>query len=92
MSTDDPKLEDLTLEQSRRLLEIVDDEEFERLLTDFYAAVDTSNGEPVIAIAKWVLAHKADAWDEGVVAAHRSPLKLFAVKQVNPFRLTEEPS
>ena len=88
--TDDPKPEELTEEQSHRLLEIVDDEEFERLLTDFYAAVDTSNGEPVIAIARWVLAHKANAWDEGVGATHRSPLTLFAIKQVNPYRATEE--
>lgn len=85
MSTD-PKLEDMSLEQSQRLLEIINDEEFERLLTDFYAAVDTSDGEPVIAIAKWILAHKANAWDEGVGATHRSPLTLFAIKQVNPYR------
>lgn len=30
----------------------------------------------------------AQAWDEGVVAAHRSDLTLFAIKQVNPYRLT----
>lgn len=28
---------------------------------------------------------KQEAWDQGVGAAHRSPLTLFAIKQVNPY-------
>lgn len=28
----------------------------------------------------------ADAWDKGVAAAHHSPLTIFAIKQVNPYR------
>lgn len=28
------------------------------------------------------------AWNQGVAAAHRSDLTLFAIKQVNPYRVT----
>lgn len=34
-------------------------------------------------------AARRDAWDEGVRAAHRSRLTLFAIRRVNPYALAE---
>lgn len=50
----------------------------------------TGNLSPLFAaVDDIVTAREADAWDQGVGAAHRSPLTLFAIKQVNPHRERE---
>ena len=40
-------------------------------------------------VANHVAAARREAWDEGVRAAHRSRLTLFAIRRVNPYALAE---